>query len=152
QLENDRYNLIQARYALLAAIGVDPNADIRFTSLDIESLINKYHLPTMNDTKNETLENDIQYETDQITLHGEATRNLLVAEDNTRWSLDFTANVATGNGTTGGQNAGVASLFNGSNQQQNVGLTLNVPIDDQNSKQEVLNAKISLKQAELALM
>lgn len=150
-LENDKNNLLQARYALLAAIGIDPNTQIHFTNLDVKQLIQKYRLLSLNNTKKLALENDIQYQTDQITLHGQKSRDLLVAEDNTRWQLNFTANVSTGGSTGGGQNAGVNSLFNGVNQAQNVGLTLQIPIDDQQSKQAVVNAKIALKQADLAL-
>ncbi|VVC76942.1 hypothetical protein AQUSIP_22690 [Aquicella siphonis] len=152
QLENDKNSLAQARYALLTAIGLDPNADIRFSSLDVQSLIRKYHLPALAEAKKLTLENDIQYQTEEITLHGQKSRNLMVAEDNTRWKLDFTANVATGSGSGGGLNAGINSVFNGANQAQSVGLTLQIPIDDQQSKQAVVNAKIALKQAELALL
>lgn len=137
QLENDRNNLDQARYALLAAIGMDPNTSVKFTSLDVRSLINKYHMPSREQAKNLVLENDIQYQTDEITLHGATSRNLLVAEDNTRWQLNATGNLGTGNG---------------SGQVRSAGLTLQIPIDDQVAKQGVMNAKIGLKQAELALM
>lgn len=151
-LENDKNNLIQARYALLAAIGIDPNVDVHFTSLNVQGLIQKYNKPTLDHAKKWTLENDIQYQTDQITLHGQKSRDLLVAEDNTRWQLNFAANVSTGNGSGGGQNAGFNSLYNGINHAQSVGLALQIPIDDQQSKQAVVNAKIALKQARLALL
>ncbi len=152
QLENDKNNLVQARYALLTAIGLDPNTQVTFTSLDLKQLISKYHLQSLTDTKRLTLKNDIQYQVDQITLHGSTSRALLVAEDNTRWQLNLTANAATGNGGGGGRNAGVNSLYNGANQSQSIGLTLQIPIDDQLAKQAVLSAKIAMKQAELALM
>ncbi len=150
-LENDKNSLDQARYGLLAAIGLDPNADVKFSTLDIDKLIAKYHLPTLADTKQLILVNDIQYQTDEITLHGQHKRDLMVAEDNSRWQLNLTASAATGNGSGGGYNAGLNSVFNGSNQSSSVGLALTIPIDDQLSKQAVLNAKIALKQAELAL-
>lgn len=152
QLENDKNNLVQARYALLAAIGLDPNSNVAFSNLNITLLIDKYHLPTLIETKKLTLENDIEYQTAQIMLHGPTTRSLLVAEDNTRWQLNLAVNGTTGSGSSGGQNAGINSLFNGANQGQNIGLTLQIPIDDQLSKQAVLSAKIALKQAELALL
>lgn len=151
-LENDRNNLMQARYALLAAIGVDPNTHVSFTSLDLNELIKKYQLPTLDKTKKLSLENDIQYQIDNITLHGATKRNLAVAEDNTRWNLSFTAMVTTGNGQGGGENAGINSVYNLRNQAQAVGFTLQIPIDDQLSKQALMNAKIALKQAELAFM
>lgn len=150
KLENDRNNLIQARYALFAAIGIDPNTDVTFTTLDLNALINKYHLVSVNEAKRETLENDIQYQTDEITLHGPTQRSLMVAEDNTRWQLNFMGNVATGTGT-GGQSTGINTILSGANQNSSVGLTLQIPIDDQISKQAVVNAKIALQQAELAL-
>jgi outer membrane protein TolC len=151
QLENDKNNLAQARYAMLAAIGVDPNTRVRFSSLDVDGLIRKYHLPTLEDTKRLILENDIQYQVDNITLHGPMERSLLVAKDNERWQLNVAVNASTGNGAGGGQNAGSNSLFNGFNQAQSVALTLQIPIDDQLTKQAVVNAKIGLKQAELGL-
>src|SRR5205085_2671750 len=42
--------------------------------------------------------------------------------------------------------------FNGIERPQSIGLALQVPIDDQTAKQAILNAKIALKQAELALL
>ncbi|OGT37765.1 MAG: hypothetical protein A3F11_01115 [Gammaproteobacteria bacterium RIFCSPHIGHO2_12_FULL_37_14] len=155
QLINDKNNLVQTRYALLMAIGMDPNADIHFTSLNVENLINKYLLPSLNHTKRLMLENDIQYQIDQIILHGSTTRSLSVAKDNTRWQLNLEANVTTGSVTEAnnqGQNAGINGLFNSPYQTQGIGLTLEIPINDQLSKQAVVNAQIALKQAELALL
>lgn len=151
KLENDKNNLEQARYALLTAIGVNPNTQFEYASIDVPRLINQYKLPTLENTKRLTLDNDIQYQIDQITLEGSTKRNLLVAEDNTRWQLNLTANAIAGGGNGGGQNAGTNSLFNGANQSQGLQLNLTIPIDDKNAKQAVLNAKIGLKEARLAL-
>lgn len=153
ELINAKNNLLQARFALLTAIGIDPNTEVSFSNLNVNQLLNKYHVPlTINESKKLILKNDIQYQTNQIMLHGSTSRALTVAVDNTRWQLNLTANMATGNGTVGGQNAGINSLFNGVNQARSVGFTLQVPIDDQLSKQAVVNAKIALKEAELALL
>jgi outer membrane protein TolC len=152
QLENDRNNLIQTRYAMLTAIGIDPNSNVTFATLNLDKLISKYQLPTLDSAKQLILQNDIQYQIDKITLHGPITRSLLIAKDNTRWQLNFIATASTGNGGNGGQNAGVNSLFNGANQAQSIGLTLQIPIDDQLAKQAVVSAKIAIKQAELALL
>lgn len=152
QLENDKNNLAQARYALLAAIGLDPNTNVKFSSLNLDELTNKYRLPTLLSAKGLTLKNDLQYQTDQITFHGVVARNLAVAEDNTRWQLNFTANGSTGGASGGGLNAGINSLLNGANQAQTVGLTLQIPIDDQISKQALMSAKIAKREAELALI
>lgn len=151
RLENDKNSLLQTRYALLTAIGIDPNTDITFTTLDIPALIKKYHIPTLDQSKKMILENDIQYQVDRITLEGITKRNLLAAEDNTRWKLDLTVNMGTGNGVGGGMNVGVNSLLNGSNQTQSAVLNLTVPIDDRVAKQAVVNARIGLRQAALSL-
>lgn len=156
QLENDKNNLEQTRYALLTAIGIDPNTKVQFTNLDIDELIDKYYLPSLEETKNLILTNDLQYQIDNITLHGPTCRALLSAEDNTRWQLNFIANGSTsGSRTVNVQNNGQTSVTNNfftGTQAQSVGLNLTVPIDDQLAKQAVVNAKIALKQAELALM
>lgn len=151
-LENDRNNLLQARYALLAAIGIDPNTNVRFTDLDIHALTQKYRLPTLTKTKELSLQNDIQYQIDNIILHGATKRQLMVAQDNTRWSLNLTGSLVTGNGQGGGENNNLNHAFDLRNQAQAVGLALQIPIDDQPSKQALMNAKIALKQAELAFM
>lgn len=152
QLENDRNNLVQARYALLAAIGIDPNTNVHFTTLDLDWLIRKYHPVSLEKAKALILKNDIQYQIDNITLNGPTSRALLNAEDQARWQLNLTANATTGGGSGGGQNAGFNSVFNGANQSQNVGLALQIPIDDQLLKQSVVNAKVALKVANLALL
>jgi len=152
QLENDTNNLQQAKYALLTAIGLDPNTNVYFTNLDIHTLEKKYHLPDLEETKRLSLLNDIQYQTEQITLHGATSRALLIAEDNTRWQVNLTSSISTGNGSGGGPNAGINSLFNGANRAQSIGLSFQIPIDDQIAKQSVQNAKIGLQQAELGLM
>lgn len=151
QLINDKNNLQQARYALLSAIGLDPNTEVEFTTLNLQALIAKYHMPSLEETKRNVLENDAQYQVDLITLHGSTKRNVLIAEDNTRWQFNFAATATTGNGSGGGSNSGVNSLINGINQSQSVSLVLQIPIDDQVSKQAVANAKIALQEAEMGL-
>lgn len=142
QLENGLNNLMQAKYALLTAIGIDPNTNIKFDKLNVPALIKKYHLPSIAQAKKLVLKNDIQYQVDNITLHGSTSRNVLLAKDNARWQLDLTLNAGS-NGS---------GVFGYNTPLQNVNLTLNVPIDNQSNKQAILNAEISLKQAELGLM
>ena len=150
-LENDKNNLDQARYALLAAIGIDPNTPVVFSSLDVKALIEKFHEPTLIDAEDLILENDIQYQTDQITLAGATTRSLQIAEDNTRWQLNAAGTATVGGGGGGGPNAGLNSLHNGYNQSQSIQLSLTIPIDDQVAAEGVVNAKIALREAKLAL-
>lgn len=151
QLESDKNNLDQTRYALLTAIGIDPSTKVTFTNLNVPTLIKKYSTPTLEETKELTLENDIQFQVDRITLHGSTKRNLDGAVDNTRWQLNLTLNGVAGGGSGGGVNAGVDSLTNGNNNSQSAMLNLTIPIDDRNAKLAVTSAKIALREAEIAL-
>jgi outer membrane protein TolC len=150
-LENDRNNLDQVRYALLEAIGVDPATKVTFTNLDVFTLIHKYHTPTLADTEDMSLLNDIQYQVDQITFEGATKRSLVTAEDNTRWELNLRIKTGVGQGAGGGPNAGLNSLVNNLNRTQSAELTLAIPIDDQLAKQAVVNAKIAIREAAIAL-
>ena len=149
QLQNDKNNVLQSRYALLAAIGLDPNTDVEFKSMDINALINKYKMPTKDEAKRLVLQNDIQYQVDNITLHGSTSRSVLLAKDNLRWQLNLSVNASTGGGKTNNQNLNSTNMLTGKNQNQTVALTLQVPIDDQTSKQAYENAKIALQEAEI---
>ncbi len=151
RIENDKNSLDQARYALLTAIGIDPNTRITFTSLDIAALIKKYRIPSLAQSKRLTIENDIQFQSDQITFDGAKKRSLLEAQDHTRWQLNLSGSTHAGSGTGGGPNAGIQSLVNGVNQTNQVQLELTIPIDDQQAKIAVANAKIALRQATIAL-
>jgi outer membrane protein TolC len=150
KLENDRNAFDQSRYALLTAIGVDPETDVVIVDVNIPALIKKYSVPSLNETKQLTLENDIQYQTDDIVLHGSTKRSVMTAEDSARWQLNLTVNATMGNGSGGGANSGLNSLSNGYNQNQSATLNLTVPIDDRNAQQAIFNAKIALREAEIA--
>lgn len=151
QIENDKNNLNQRRYELLMAIGLDPNTRIKLHQVDLKQLIRKYSLPTLTDAKQQMLEHDIQYQIDQITLHGTIERSVVAAEDNTRWQLNLTLNSATGYGNGGGANAGVNSLVNGVNQTNMAMLNLTIPLDDRTAKLALVSAKIARQQAQRAL-
>lgn len=151
RIESGKNAVDQARYALLTAIGIDPNTNIQFSDLNIDRLIKKYKIPTLVETKRLTLENDIQYQTDEITFDGAKKRSVLQAQDQTRWELDLSGSTHAGDGTGGGPNAGIQSLVNGVNQTNIVTLELKIPIDDQQAKTALMNAKLGIRQAAIAL-
>lgn len=151
RIENDKNGLDQARYALLTAIGIDPNTPITFTSMNIAALIKKYRVPNLEESKRLSVENDIQYQADQITFDGAKKRSVLEAEDNTRWQLNLSGSAHAGDGTGGGPDSGIQSLVNGVNQTNQVRLDLTIPIGDQQAKTALANAKIALRQATIAL-
>ncbi len=151
RIENDKNGLDQARYALLAAIGIDPNTRIAFTSMDIPALIKKYRIPGLEESKKLSIENDMQYQADQITFEGAKKRSIIEAQDNTRWQLNLSGSAHAGDGTGDGPNAGLQSLVNGVNQTNQVKLDLTIPIDDQQAKTALANTKLALRQATIAL-
>jgi outer membrane protein TolC len=150
-IENDKNNLQQVRFALLNAIGLDPNIPFEFATVDIHDLIKKYHIPTLITAKTLTIDNDIQYQTDQMTYYGAKQRSLLTAEDSARVELNLTGNLSAGSAADDGHNSGLSSLVNGINQSSSLTLNLVVPIDDQVAKMAVQSAKIALKDAQIAL-
>lgn len=152
QLESDMNSLVRMRYALLTAIGINPNAEMLFSPLDVDKLIAKYSYPTLAETVALTLKNDIQYRKEIIVLEGSTKRALMIAEDNMRPKLSLKVDAGVGGSQgNGGYNAGINSLFNGSNWNQSAGLTLEIPIDDQLAKQALLGHQIALKKARIAL-
>lgn len=151
KLEDDKNTLEQGRYALLTAIGLDPNTNIRFANLNIDELIKKYELPSLEETKSLVLQNDITYQIEQLTLNGSKMRALLVAENHALPDLKLNINVSKGGGHGGGQNAGINSLFNNANRATGIGLNLDYTFNDQLAKQSILSNKIAIKQARIAL-
>jgi len=150
-LTNDVTQQDSARHILLMAIGLHPSTPITLKHTNIKNLINRYHSFTFNETKEQVLAHDPQYQIDQITLHGSTQRNLQQAKDQTRWQLNLTLIASSGNGSGGGRDAGFNSLVNGVNETSSASLNLNIPIDDQEAKMAVSSAKIAIKQAEIAL-
>jgi outer membrane protein TolC len=151
RIESDKNIIEQSRYALLTTIGIDPDTNVSFTPIDVQKLIKKYRIPTLDESKKMILENDTQYQVAQITLEGATKRSVLIAKDNTRWKLDLTLNGDVGNSTGGGKNAGINSLINGVNGRNSATLNLTVPIDDVSAKNQYASAVIALRQAEIAL-
>lgn len=129
-LENDKNALSQASYALLNAIGLDPNQEVHFEKLNIPRLIKRYEVLSLEAVKKLSIENDIQYQTAIITLEGTTKRAVMLAEDRTRSSLNL-------------------DLKHG--KEDSASLSLTIPIDDQAAKQSVLGAKIALQQATINL-
>lgn len=151
RIEADKNALDQARYALLTTIGIDPDTEISFSNIDVNKLIKKYHVPTLNDSKKMILENDIQYRISEIMLQGAAKRAVVNAKDNTRWQLDLILDASVGHSSGGGQHAGINSLVNGINRTNSATLNLSIPIDDQVAKNQLASAIIALHQSQIAL-
>jgi outer membrane protein TolC len=137
--------VVQAEQQLLILLGMDPNTPIDVPT-DIH--ISSANIPDVQKSINLALQNDPTYQSQGYSLKI-LKRNLVVAEDQNRWTLDLVANSTAGNGSFGGTNAGVNSLVNGRNLSNNVGLNLSIPIDNVNLQQNIVNAKVAIEQAEI---
>lgn len=139
--------VVQASQQLLILLGMDPNIPVDVPT-DIE--INATNVPDQQKSIDQALQNDPTYQSQLYSIKI-LKRNLLVAEDQNRWTLNLVANSSVGNGSGGGVNAGINSLTNGQNLTNSVGLQLNVPIDNVNLQQAVVNSRVALEQGQIQL-
>ncbi len=137
--------VVQAEQQLLILLGMDPNTPIDVPT-DIQ--ISKSNIPDVQKSITQALQNDPTYQSQAFSLNI-LKRNLVVAEDQNRWTLNVVANSTVGNGIDGGPDAGINSLTNGRNLSNNVGVELSVPIDNVNLQQNIVNAKVAIEQAEI---
>lgn len=134
-------NLQQNKQNLLLTIGLDPNTQI---TIPATIIVPKFIIPDLQQSIAIALKNDPTYQADLLNL-AILKRNLLVAKDNSLWQLN--ANVKSAWTPGNNQNNAVANLVNGSSQSAN--LTLNVPLDNYQLKQQIVAANVTLKQQEI---
>lgn len=141
------FGVVQASQTLLISLGMNPNIPIDVPT-DIE--INSANIPDQQKSIDLALQNDPTYQTALFNLNI-AKRNLLVAKDQNRWTLDLVASSAVGNGSGNGPDAGINSLTNGRNLSNNVGVQLSIPINDITLEQGVANAQVAVEQAKIQI-
>lgn len=146
QVATDKNEIIQAKLQLLQDIGLDST-----TQIEVDKTIKTAGMsyPKGEEAKCLMFAHNISYIQALYNLKS-SQLSLLVAEDAQRWSLDLTGVITQGGGTGGGANAGLDSLFNNHNKSRSVGLALNVPIDDLQTQQQVVQAKVSNTQTKLS--
>lgn len=145
--QNAKNAVLTTKLQLLNQIGLPPETEIIIPA-DIEEIVPLE--PTVNDSFKVTLENNTQYLSDLLGINI-LKRQLLVATDANRPSLDFTLDATTGNGSGTGFNSGLDSLINGKNTNVIGMFNLQVPIDNYPLKQQIINSQISLSKAEISL-
>ncbi|MBA2655819.1 MAG: TolC family protein [Tatlockia sp.] len=137
--------LMQAKLALLRDMGISPFTPIK---VDKNLTFEKYKYPKGKQAKRLLFANNPALQIERLNLRN-AKINLLLAEDQQRWSLNLVGTIVQGGGFGGGRNGGIGSLFNGSNRSRSLGLTLNVPIDNLPLQQQFVTAKVALTQQQL---
>ena len=129
----------QAYRALLSVLGLPPTSHLQIDDT-VGAVTNK--VPDKDRSINIALENNIPYQ--QALLNLDITkRALITAKDNRKWTLNLTANYSAGTTTTGG--------FGTPSTGPQVGVNLTVPIDDLQSKSDLVTAYINLENAKLQL-
>jgi outer membrane protein TolC len=155
-IQGDEENIRTARFKLLNDLGLNPDANIVIPeNIDFDATIKRLTggqgLPDQKTVTQLTLANDKGYISDTMTLNGTLQRSLISAKDAARWGLDLTASETIGTS----QNAGDIIIQNGKavvlNTGTNVGLTLDIPVDNVSQQQAILSARIALQQAEMNL-
>lgn len=139
--------ILSTKLTLLQTLGLDPTT--QFTVPE-QVTMNDKCLPDLQQSIQTALRNDINYQTQKLNLRV-SQRNLLVARDNQRWTLNATLTQNFGGGSGGGINQGFGSLFNGQNKSTNINVQLTVPIHNITIQSQLVNAKVGVDQAEIAL-
>lgn len=135
--------LAVAKQTLLNDIGLDPRMEIE-VSADIS--IDDVSIPTIETSLQLGLANNFSYQSAML-MQKQNERNLLLAKDQARPSLNLTLSGTVG----GGQGLNLSNLNNNENSQQNVQLELSVPINNLPQKQAVLQARVAIEQQKVAI-
>ena len=140
-LARDINNIKKDKRKLLDDIGLDPTLDF-----EIEQNFNYYptQLPKEEQSINQGLKNNINYQISRINLHA-IERNYLKAKDDEHWQLDAFANI------TRGGNSGIQSIHNNTSHSEAIGLNLTIPIGNVNLHNATIAAKIRLQQEQTNL-
>lgn len=147
QVTTAEFTLLQAKLILLRDIGLSPNTPLSTNdTIDVK----KMDYPIGEQAKQILFTHNPSYLEALLNLKN-AKLALLQAEDQQRWTLNLTGTVVQGAGVGAGTNGGLQSLYNGYNNSRNLGLQLTVPIDNLPVQQQLVTAKVSYTQQELAV-
>jgi outer membrane protein TolC len=140
-IRNDINAIRSARLTLLRDLGLDSQTNIIIPDkINFAKIINKLKggqtLPLISASKKLALQNNSDYLAEGITIKT-LGRNLIKAKDERRWQLDLTAS----------RDKGIGAEDKSTNDT--VGLSLNIPINDVDAKQGVINAQRDIKTAKI---
>ena len=140
-------NVITIKRDLMNLIGFSP--DIKFTiDVGLGELLTA--VPEKEEAFQVALKYNIQYRSDLLSL--EQLRRLLgVAKDNMRPTLNFSLRATSIGDSSNKFSSNLVGLINNKNGNLTAELTWDVPIDDYHLKQGLINAQVSLVQAEINL-
>lgn len=145
--QNNENRVINDRLGLMDTIGLMPETKFQVPS-DVEEL--RPEVPDFEKSFKIALDSNVAYRRSLYEIEI-VKRALVVAKDNARASLNMRLRASSGNGSGTRPNSGLESLTNRKNSELAIGFDLEVPIDDYQLRQGILNAKIRLQQANIQL-
>ncbi len=147
-LESQLNTLTQAKRSLLQLIGLDPKLAITVPS---DTSIGRMVMPNMKKTVNNALNQNISY-MNALINYKITKRAYNTAQNDQLWQLNLAASKTYGSASGTGQDRNFSNITNGRNQGSQVGLNLNVPINDLARRSTLISAKVSLEQSRLKLI
>lgn len=145
---NDAVNTVTtSKRDLMNLIGLSPNIAFQVPK---DVTITPKKIPDYEKAFEIALANNPGYQQSLLSMNT-TERQLISARDNARIRLDMKIDASTGNGSGLSPNSGFRSLTNNKNTNLGFSLDLEIPIDNYQLKQGVLDAKVQLDQAKIQL-
>lgn len=146
QAENDFKTAAQD---LLQTIGLDPQMRL---SVPSNVVVDKIVVPNLKESIGWALKHNTQYLAQKMVLCADE-RDYAVAKNQQLWQLDVGANVQSGMvNQVDGNRGGLPAVYNGRNTNQTARLTLTIPMNDINRRNQLISAKIKLEKDKLNLI
>ncbi len=145
--QNTENRVITDKLNLLDTIGLIPDTLFQVPK-DINDITSK--IPDFEKSYQIALDSNTAYRRSLYDIEI-LKRSLVVAKDNARPSLNMRLRASTGNGSGTRPNSGLPSLTNKKNSEMAIGFDLDIPINDYQLRQSILDAKIRLEQAHIQL-
>lgn len=157
QVTQDQNAIQQAQQALFITLGINPNSQLEIDrTIKVEDL----KIPDLATSTDLALENNIAYLQAMYQLKTDQVQTF-VAKDQQRWQLNLVASkvIIPNNGGTGGAVVPITTTGTGGTTAVTVGnaipsgdsvqLNLNIPIDDKQLQQQLVNAEVALDQQKI---
>lgn len=142
-LASNRVSLLQTKSSLsasyqdfLESLGLASDSKVE---IEKKITFKKYNLPSLKDAIKLALKNNPSYRSALLSLEV-SKRSVMTAQNDSRWELDVTASKIITHADD-----------SSTSDDDSVALSLAIPINDLEAKQELVDAKIALEQARLSL-
>ena len=133
---------------LLQTIGLDPKMRL---SVPSNVIVDKLKIPKRQESIDWALNHNAQYLAQKMILRADQ-RAYEVAKNQQLWQLELGANVQSGRINEVNGRGNLPSLYNGQNVNKTARLTLTVPINDVNRRNQLISAKVRLEKDKVNLV